>query len=151
MRKICPYFLEGKCIHGDNCKFLHQNPGNPNNINTNQNFNPHFHKNPKDKTCKYFLQGNCTKPNCTFFHGYGNKLLNVTTYKNAHDMPIKCFAQINENKFITCDENSFKIWGFNPGFEKLKEEKIPEGKIHNLLYSNGNIFIINIITKMYVN
>ena len=148
-QKICPYFLQNKCKWGDHCKNLHQLPGN--NLNPNQN--PHFsyQNNPKDYTCKFFLAGNCTKKNCNYFHGYGNKLLNLTTYVNAHEMPIKCFAQINENKFISCDESSFKIWGFNPGFEKLKEEKIPEGKIDNLLYSNGKIFIINSITKMYVN
>ena len=144
-RNICPYFLRGECNFGDKCKNSHQIPQQFVNVN------PQFTPNKKDKTCKFFLEGKCTKKNCPYFHGYGNKLLNLTTYNNAHDMPIKFFAQINENKFISCDENSFKIWGFNPGFEKLKEEKIPEGIIHNLIYSNGKIFIINNITKMYVN
>lgn len=146
--KICRYYLKGTCTKGNLCNFQHKNPQTMH----NPNYNPtHFKGDKKDFTCKYFLQGNCTKTNCSFFHGYGNKLLSLISYPNVHEMPIISFSQINENKFISCDESCFKIWGFTPNFEKLQEEKIKEGKIHKLIYSNGRVFIINLISKMYVN
>jgi hypothetical protein len=57
--KVCKFFLNGNCKHGDNCKFLHEkkeninnkNINNKNNINKNirrkhpkntENFNPSF-------------------------------------------------------------------------------------------------------------
>ena len=145
--QFCKFFLKGECNKGNNCPFIHQIPQGM------QIQNPHQFKKKenKDNTCKFFLQGNCTKANCNFFHGYGNKLLSLTSFKNAHNLPIICFSQINEDKFISCDETSFKIWGFKPEFKSLQEEKINEGKISKLIYSNGKIFIINIISKMYVN
>ena len=138
-KKICEFFLKGKCKFGNQCHNLHTFPPN---YQSNPMTKPQSHHHaPKNSVCTFFLKNACTRPNCPFFHGYGNFLQHVKTYEN--EKIINNLIKVNEKEFISCDESSFKIWGFNPGFEKLKEEKIPEGIIHNLIYSNGKIFIIN--------
>ncbi|XP_049989942.1 zinc finger CCCH domain-containing protein 6 isoform X2 [Alexandromys fortis] len=52
-KQICKYFLEGRCIKGDHCKFDHD-----------------AELEKKKEICKYYLQGYCTKgENCIYMHG----------------------------------------------------------------------------------
>ncbi|XP_051000557.1 zinc finger CCCH domain-containing protein 6 [Acomys russatus] len=51
-KQICKYFLEGRCIKGDHCKFDHD-----------------AELEKKKEICKYYLQGYCTKgDNCIYMH-----------------------------------------------------------------------------------
>lgn len=51
-KQICKYFLEGRCIKGDHCKFNHD-----------------AELEKKKEVCKYYLQGYCTKgENCIYMH-----------------------------------------------------------------------------------
>lgn len=51
-KQICKYFLEGRCIKGDHCKFDHD-----------------AELEKKKEICKYYLQGYCTKgENCIYMH-----------------------------------------------------------------------------------
>uniref|UniRef100_H3C0K3 Zinc finger CCCH-type containing 6 n=1 Tax=Tetraodon nigroviridis TaxID=99883 RepID=H3C0K3_TETNG len=52
-RYICKYFLEGRCIKGDQCKFEHE----------------HVVPDKKKELCKFYLQGYCSKgDNCIYMH-----------------------------------------------------------------------------------
>ncbi|XP_041921758.1 zinc finger CCCH domain-containing protein 6 [Alosa sapidissima] len=52
-RYICKYFLEGRCIKGDQCKFDHE----------------HVVPDKKKELCKFYLQGYCSKgDNCIYMH-----------------------------------------------------------------------------------
>ncbi|XP_030628682.1 zinc finger CCCH domain-containing protein 6 [Chanos chanos] len=52
-RHICKYFLEGRCIKGDQCKFEHENVA----------------LGKKKELCKFYVQGYCTKgENCIYMH-----------------------------------------------------------------------------------
>lgn len=51
-KQVCKYFLERKCIKGDQCKFDHD---------------AEIEK--KKEMCKYYVQGYCTKgENCLYLH-----------------------------------------------------------------------------------
>ncbi|XP_055984826.1 zinc finger CCCH domain-containing protein 6 isoform X1 [Sorex fumeus] len=51
-KQICKYFLEGRCIKGDQCKFDHD-----------------AELEKKKEICKFYLQGYCTKgENCIYMH-----------------------------------------------------------------------------------
>ncbi|KAI4897226.1 hypothetical protein NFI96_004597 [Prochilodus magdalenae] len=52
-RHICKYFIEGRCIKGDQCKFEHEN----------------VIPEKKKELCKFYVQGYCTKgENCIYMH-----------------------------------------------------------------------------------
>lgn len=52
-RNICKYFIEGRCIKGDQCKFEHDN----------------VVPEKKKELCKFYVQGYCTKgENCIYMH-----------------------------------------------------------------------------------
>ncbi|XP_017320297.1 zinc finger CCCH domain-containing protein 6 isoform X2 [Ictalurus punctatus] len=52
-RNICKYFIEGRCIKGDQCKFEHDN----------------VIPEKKKELCKFYVQGYCTKgENCIYMH-----------------------------------------------------------------------------------
>ncbi|XP_030051805.1 zinc finger CCCH domain-containing protein 6 isoform X3 [Microcaecilia unicolor] len=51
-KQICKYFLEGRCIKGDQCKFDHD-----------------AELEKKKEICKFYIQGYCTKgENCIYMH-----------------------------------------------------------------------------------
>ncbi|XP_060781360.1 zinc finger CCCH domain-containing protein 6 isoform X1 [Neoarius graeffei] len=52
-RNVCKYFIEGRCIKGDQCKFEHDN----------------VVPEKKKELCKFYVQGYCTKgENCIYMH-----------------------------------------------------------------------------------
>ncbi|TNM99842.1 hypothetical protein fugu_012875 [Takifugu bimaculatus] len=83
-RYICKYFLEGRCIKGDQCKFEHE----------------HVVPDKKKELCKFYLQGYCSKGDnsvityslthysseypCKFFHT-GAKCYQGDNCKFSHD------------------------------------------------------------------
>ncbi|KAI5611536.1 zinc finger CCCH domain-containing protein 6 [Silurus asotus] len=63
-RNICKYFIEGRCIKGDQCKFEHDN----------------VIPEKKKELCKFYVQGYCTKgENCIYMHNI------------SHEYPCKFF------------------------------------------------------------
>ena len=168
-QQICQsFYTNGYCKHGKKCYNMHISPNmNPNfNVNMNpNNFNPNINpnmnnmynimnnnqpqmpnmnemkKNDANNTCYYFLQGNCTKKNCVYFHGYGNKLQYIS-YNTVLPNQILNIELISENKFILCDEHTFKIFLLGDSFNQIGETTLPEGKINKLFYSKGKIIIV---------
>uniref|UniRef100_A0A672KVU9 C3H1-type domain-containing protein n=1 Tax=Sinocyclocheilus grahami TaxID=75366 RepID=A0A672KVU9_SINGR len=77
-RHICKYFLEGRCIKGDQCKFEHDN----------------VVPEKKKELCKFYVQGYCTKGDiciyivseypCKFFHT-GAKCYQGDNCKFSHE------------------------------------------------------------------
>ena len=147
--EICPFFLKGKCKFGNKCKKLHsKNIIPPIDTNQMQDINPMQNQNLNNYTCNYFIQGNCKKNNCNLFHGYGNKL-QYLFYKNITKNQIINIILISENKFILCDEYTFKIFIIeNNEINQIGEKTLQEGKIHKLFYLNGKIIIVNIKDTM---
>lgn len=140
--EICPYFLKGKCKFGNKCKNLHSNNINPQiDPNQMQDINIMQNQNLNNYTCNYFIQGNCKKNNCNLFHGYGNKL-QYLFYKKVIQNQIINIVLISENKFILCDEHTFKIFLLGDSFNQIGETTLPEGKINKLFYSKGKIIIV---------
>ncbi|MEE6474859.1 hypothetical protein FKM82_010520 [Ascaphus truei] len=76
-KQICKYFLEGRCIKGDQCKFDHD-----------------AELEKKKEVCKFYIQGYCTKgENCIYMHNEfpckfyhtGAKCYQGDNCKFAHD------------------------------------------------------------------
>ncbi|KAG9480880.1 hypothetical protein GDO78_010253 [Eleutherodactylus coqui] len=76
-KQICKYFLEGRCIKGDQCKFDHD---------------AEIEK--KKEICKFYIQGYCTRgENCIYmhsefpckFHHTGTKCYQGDNCKFSHD------------------------------------------------------------------
>lgn len=154
--KICTLFLIGKCAYGNNCKFQHIHPNQNQNIQmSNDNPQSNIIQNSNNSSqmqnkniCKYFLSGNCTKPNCQYFHGYGPTLQNVS-FESAHNSKILNLVIINEFRFITCNINSFKIWVLQPSFTCSQETSV-EGTISKLIFSQNKIILATQTDSMYV-
>jgi hypothetical protein len=143
------YYLKGFCKNGNKCKFIHSNDFNQQkDPNQMEDINPVQIQNLNNYTCNYFIQGNCNRKNCNLFHGYGNKL-QFLFYKNVIKNQIINLVLISENKFILCDEHTFKIFIIeNNEINQIGETTLQEGKIHKLFYSNGKIIIVNIKDTM---
>uniref|UniRef100_A0A3B3ZBL0 C3H1-type domain-containing protein n=1 Tax=Periophthalmus magnuspinnatus TaxID=409849 RepID=A0A3B3ZBL0_9GOBI len=61
-KHICKYFLEGRCIKGDHCKFEHEL----------------IPLDKKKELCKFYFQGYCSKgDNCTAAHEYPCKFFHT--------------------------------------------------------------------------
>ncbi|TTI76916.1 Zinc finger CCCH domain-containing protein 6 [Bagarius yarrelli] len=73
-RNICKYFIEGRCIKGDQCKFEHDN----------------VVPEKKKELCKFYVQGYCTKgENCIYMH---NILTNISrTIRLFFHTGAKCY------------------------------------------------------------
>jgi translation elongation factor P/translation initiation factor 5A len=70
-------------------------------------------------------------------------------YKNITKNQIINIILISENKFILCDEYTFKIFIIeNNEINQIGEKILQEGKIHKLFYLNGKIIIVNIKDTM---
>uniref|UniRef100_A0A3Q3Q267 C3H1-type domain-containing protein n=1 Tax=Monopterus albus TaxID=43700 RepID=A0A3Q3Q267_MONAL len=65
-RYICKYFLEGRCIKGEQCKFEHEL----------------VIPDKKKELCKFYLQGYCSK---------GDKCIYMHNILDAHEYPCKFF------------------------------------------------------------
>jgi hypothetical protein len=139
-KKICEFFLKGNCKFGAKCRFLH-----PQNIQSNQmqmpmqiqGPNPQSHIHQKNSVCTFFLKNSCTRPNCPFFHGYGNFLQHVKVLKNERE--INNLINVNGNEFIACDEQAF-IVRFADNDKEVKESLNKEGyKIGKMIYSGNKI------------
>ncbi|EHB11695.1 Zinc finger CCCH domain-containing protein 8, partial [Heterocephalus glaber] len=73
-KKVCKYFLERKCIKGEQCKFDHD-----------------AEMEKKKEMCKFYVQGYCTRgENCLYLHNIGLKLYSSLTFV-LHEYPCKFY------------------------------------------------------------
>ncbi|XP_056106636.1 zinc finger CCCH domain-containing protein 6 isoform X1 [Rhinichthys klamathensis goyatoka] len=97
-RHICKYFLEGRCIKGDQCKFEHDN----------------VVPEKKKELCKFYVQGYCTKGDiciymhseypCKFFHT-GAKCYQGDNCKFSHE-PLTDVTKELLDKILNTDEET---------------------------------------------
>uniref|UniRef100_A0A9J8DJ17 Zinc finger CCCH-type containing 6 n=1 Tax=Cyprinus carpio carpio TaxID=630221 RepID=A0A9J8DJ17_CYPCA len=97
-RHICKYFLEGRCIKGDQCKFEHDN----------------VVPEKKKELCKFYVQGYCTKGDiciyivceypCKFFHT-GAKCYQGDNCKFSHE-PLTDVTKELLEKILNIDEET---------------------------------------------
>jgi len=134
-KKICEFFLKGKCKFGNQCHNLHTFPPN---YQSNPMTKPQSHHHaPKNSVCTFFLKNACTRPNCPFFHGYGNFLQHVKTYEN--EKIINNLIKVNEKEFISCDEKAF-IVRFTDNRKEEPQSLSKEGyKIGKMIFSGNKI------------
>ncbi|XP_041865850.1 zinc finger CCCH domain-containing protein 6 isoform X2 [Melanotaenia boesemani] len=98
-RYICKYFLEGRCIKGEQCKFEHE----------------HVVPDKKKELCKFYLQGYCSKGDnciymhneypCKFFHT-GAKCYQGDNCKFSHDALTDVTKELLEKIINTEEENA---------------------------------------------
>ncbi|XP_051946034.1 zinc finger CCCH domain-containing protein 6-like [Xyrauchen texanus] len=100
-RHICKYFIEGRCIKGDQCKFEHDNvvPGK------------------KKELCKFYVQGYCTKGDiciymhneypCKFFHT-GAKCYQGDNCKFSHE-PLTDVTKELLDKILNTEEENVNV------------------------------------------
>ena len=132
-KPVCKYFLENRCNRGDKCPFLHEFPPgmqpNPQQPQHPQQHNSHI--------CKFFLSNSCSKPNCGFFHGYGNQLKHLKTING--DIEINNLIKMDDSKYIASDEREF-IVRFTNRNEEVKESLNKEGfKIGKMIFSGNKV------------
>ncbi|KFP29367.1 Zinc finger CCCH domain-containing protein 6, partial [Colius striatus] len=73
-KQICKYFLEGRCIKGEQCKFDHD---------------AEIEK--KKEICKFYIQGYCTKgENCIYLHNKMSLCWESLTHC-SHEFPCKFY------------------------------------------------------------
>ncbi|XP_039528239.1 zinc finger CCCH domain-containing protein 6 [Pimephales promelas] len=97
-RHICKYFLEDRCIKGDQCKFEHD----------------HVVPEKKKELCKFYVQGYCTKGDiciymhseypCKFFHT-GAKCYQGDNCKFSHE-PLTDVTKELLDKILNTDEET---------------------------------------------
>ena len=136
-KKICKFFLEGKCKFGDKCHNLHIIPQNNENNPLFNDLQPHKKNHPtKNSICTFFLNNKCTRKNCPFFHGYENNLQYITTFENEKE--INNLLVMDDNIFISCGEQSFIIRSTDnkERIERLNKEGY---KIGIMIYSGHKI------------
>ena len=132
-KPVCKYFLENRCNRGDKCPFLHEFPPgmqpNPQQPQHPQQHNSHI--------CKFFLSNSCSKPNCGFFHGYGNQLKHLKTING--DIEINNLIKMDDSKYIASNEREF-IVRFTNRNEEVKESLTKEGfKIGKMIFSGNKV------------
>ena len=132
-KPVCKYFLENRCNRGDKCPFLHEIPPgmqpNPQQPQHPQQHNSHI--------CKFFLSNSCSKPNCGFFHGYGNQLKHLKTING--DIEINNLIKMDDSKYIASNEREF-IVRFTNRNEEVKESLNKEGfKIGKMIFSGNKV------------
>jgi hypothetical protein len=132
-KPVCKYFLENRCNRGDKCPFLHEFPPgmqpNPQQPQHPQQHNSHI--------CKFFLSNSCSKPNCGFFHGYGNQLKHLKTING--DIEINNLIKMDDSKYIASNEREF-IVRFTNRNEEVKESLNKEGfKIGKMIFSGNKV------------
>lgn len=157
----CKFFIKGVCKYGSNCKYSHILTS-PNLRNAFTKYSDNTSVTPLDSPtkpltddflsldisdnkkniCKYFLSGNCTNKNCSFIHGYGDRLINISKIP-SHNLPINNILKISENKFLTTDEKSLKIYSIENEIKCIFTNIVRDsGKISKVLYHESFIFII---------
>ena len=135
-KKICTYFLQGKCIFGNKCHNLHEYPNHPNN-QIPSNHSP---------ICRFFLKNACTRENCPFFHGYENTLQHIKTYNYTNTKEINNLIKVDDRTFILTNEQAL-ITKFTDEDKDVKNELNQEGyKIGKMIYS-GNKKIFGLTEK----
>ncbi|XP_051503784.1 zinc finger CCCH domain-containing protein 6 [Myxocyprinus asiaticus] len=97
-RHICKYFIEGRCIKGDQCKFEHDN----------------VVPEKKKELCKFYVQGYCTKGDiciymhneypCKFFHT-GAKCYQGDNCKFSHEPLTDVTKELLDKILNTEEEN----------------------------------------------
>jgi WD40 repeat protein len=168
---ICPNFLKGNCRNGNSCALLHaltnQNKIaflNYEDISIPKNQKPRdlledltslnlidLSKESKSKLCKDFLLGNCNDIKCKKLHGYSENFLSRIKIF-SHNIPILKLLKISEEKIISADEKSFKIYLIEQDkFQCVKTINIQTEfndkiKLTNIFYSNGIIFVTELST-----
>lgn len=144
-QQVCQHFLRGHCRFGANCRFIH-----PADIQPNPQPNP---APPavveRSNICRFFMQGNCTNPQCRYIHGYSEALWTSGT-ANIHQSEILDIAILDQNSFITCDENEVKVVKLIPQFEQPNSMRVENGeKICKMITSNGKIIFATVLPAMY--
>ncbi|XP_018593660.1 zinc finger CCCH domain-containing protein 6 isoform X3 [Scleropages formosus] len=113
-RYICKYFLEGRCIKGDQCKFEHEL----------------VVPDKKKELCKFYLQGYCSKGDkciymhneypCKFFHT-GAKCYQGDNCKFSHD-PLTDVTRELLDKVLKTEQESMN--GDEQELEQLRKQGI---------------------------
>ena len=154
-KKACSFFQRGNCRFGANCRDSHttdgevkpQERGPTPRSESKPNFPPANAGNPK--ICGFFLKGTCTKQACRYFHGYSDNLQNVQ-FEKIHDKSIVSLNAISDNKFLSADENTLKIWIITDTEHKTIGTQSFDGeKITKVTYSNEKVIAATIIEQMY--
>ncbi len=130
----CQFFLNGNCKYGVNCRYSHEIDEVPMTTNSPQkNKNHHQQLIP----CTFFLKNSCTKINCNYFHGYGDRLQYVKSISN-HTKDINNLVNMDDTKYISSDSQIFYVR--YSGEEKIFDINIgKEYKIGKLIYSSNNV------------
>ena len=159
-KAICKYFLKGLCKYGDKCHYSHNTstitsknafslytdvstvnfPTNPANPLTEDFLSLDISDNHKN-ICKAFLNGKCNDPHCTYIHGYGDRLINISKIP-THNLPINNIIKISENNFITTDEKTLKIYSIEQQIKCTYTNIVNDsGRISKVYYDSNIIFI----------
>jgi hypothetical protein len=154
-KKVCPFFQSGKCKFGTSCKNLHTRDNNSQvtdqipNITTPPKTTSSLGNAQNSKICGFFLRGTCNKQNCRFFHGYSENLQNVQ-FEKIHEKNITSLVAISENKFLSADENTIKIWIITDTEHKtLGDQSFQGEKITRVIYANEKVIAATVIEQMY--
>ena len=146
-KKICPFFQSGNCKFGTSCKNLHSNLTNTTEQSQMNQKAPNTGQN--SKICGFFIKGTCTKQNCRFFHGYSENLQNIQ-FEKIHEKNITSLCGISENKFLSADENTIKIWMISETEHKtIGEQSFPGEKITRVIFANEKVIAATVIEQMY--
>jgi hypothetical protein len=153
--KKCPFFQSGKCKFGTSCKNLHTRdsdtlvPDQTSNMTTPPRTTSGFMNPQNSKICGFFLRGTCTKENCRYFHGYSENLQNIQ-FEKIHEKNITSLVAISENKFLSADENTIKIWIITDTEHKtLGDQSFQGEKITRVIYANEKVIAATVIEQMY--
>ena len=132
-KTVCQFFLNGYCKFGDKCKNSHINTGDV-------DMNPQIYKKfptQKNNICTFFLKDKCTKNNCSYFHGYCDRLQHVKTIKN-HLNEINNLVIMDNTEFISSDIQTFYI-RFSSNDTFFAKDINQDHKIGKLIYSSNKV------------
>ena len=136
-KKICTFYLQGKCKFGNQCHFFHPQEIPSNNQSAPAPFNNNNNNQNKKNQCTFFIKNKCTNQNCPFFHGYENKLQHVKLINR--DKKINNLIKMDETKFISCDEQTFIVHCM-PNYGEVSKSLNKEGfKIGKMIFSGNKV------------
>ena len=125
---ICPFFLKNKCTYGNKCWYSHD----VSMINDSLNIRPASvnSKQQSSNTCMFFLENRCTNKNCTYFHGYCDRLQHVKIIDD-HASEINNLVKMDDTKYISSDIQAFyvRFSGNNNNVKKTINQGYKIGKI----------------------
>ena len=129
---VCTFFLKGYCKNGDKCRFAHVK-----NEDVDM-YSPNKHQYPtKSNTCRFFMNNNCNKKDCPYFHGYCDRLQHVKTISN-HSNEINNLVIMDNTKFISSDQQTFYV-RFSRNDEFRGETINQDYQIGKLIYSSNKV------------